>query len=79
MAKFKSLSPTDQYIHRARQRRSLVKGCGGIDPGPDPLVEEIMRLRAEVGRLRAMVRVNAMRHGATEAEINAALDGEGHA
>jgi hypothetical protein len=39
-------------------------------------VAEIGRLRAEIGRLRVVVRVNALRQGATDAEIAAVLDPE---
>jgi hypothetical protein len=41
----------DQAIHCAEQRRSWVRGMCSTDPGPDLLVEEIQRLRAEYERV----------------------------
>ncbi|MBS7812300.1 hypothetical protein [Roseococcus pinisoli] len=45
---FDGLSPVDQALHRAEQRRSMIRGLAGQDPGPGILVEEVKRLRALV-------------------------------
>lgn len=48
LASFEALSPVDKAFHRAEQRRSMIRGIAGQDPGPNVLVEEIKRLRALV-------------------------------
>jgi hypothetical protein len=50
------MTPVDRAIADAEQRRSMIRGLRGRDPGPSPLVEEIKRLRAAL----------AARHGAGE-------------
>jgi len=40
---------------------------------PDAGTAELVRLRGEIGRLRAIIRVNGLRAGATDAEIDALL------
>jgi hypothetical protein len=53
VARFAALSPVDQALELAEQRRSLVRGLSGKEAPRDVLADEVARLRAEVERLRA--------------------------
>ncbi len=52
-ARWAALSPLDRALLSLAQRRSWVRGETGADPGEDPMVTEIQRLRARVDELLA--------------------------
>jgi hypothetical protein len=66
---------TAPWVHVATLR-GLAKRRGVDEISAHALTEAanvIEEYGAEIGRLRAAVRVNALRHGATDAEINAVI------
>ena len=59
-----AMSPVDRALHDAEQQRSWVRGETGRDPGPNPLMEEIQRLRAELDGWRRLPAALELAEGA---------------
>ena len=50
-ARYDALSPHEKAVHDDEQRRSFIRGLGGADPGPHPLLEENTELRTALDNM----------------------------